>query len=71
MGLEGGEMGSNYLHVKICFNSIEFDVTVYETHARPRGGGPKILISISATNPTYICRLWSFVSGLFPWSAVC
>jgi hypothetical protein len=26
----------------------------------PRGGTPKILISISATNPSYICRLRSF-----------
>jgi hypothetical protein len=61
MGLEEGEMGSNYVHVKICFNPIEFDVAVYERHACPQGVGiPKILISISATNPTYICCLPSF-----------
>jgi len=31
-------------------------VAVYERHGRPKGGAgtPKILISISATNPTYI-----------------
>jgi hypothetical protein len=25
MGLEEEEMGSNYVHVKICFNPIEFE----------------------------------------------
>jgi hypothetical protein len=35
-------------------------IAVYKRHARPQGGTPKILISISATNPTYICHLWSF-----------
>jgi hypothetical protein len=58
MGLEEGEMGSNYVHVKICFNPIEFDVVVYMPN--PGVGTPKIFISISATNPTYICRLRSF-----------